>query len=99
MKNLKIVFLKDYEQFDEELLEFKAGQVKTMNEASAMHYVNRNVAELVDGKAKAEKPTKQESLPVDPPKEDPPKKDTKKVVQPKAKKTGAQKIKEKILGK
>ena len=55
MSKLKIRFLKDHQQFDKKLLEFAEGEVCTMNEASAMHYVNRGAAEIVDGKTKTGK--------------------------------------------
>lgn len=58
MSKLKIRFLKDHQQFDKKLFEFAEGEVCSMNEASAMHYVNRKVAEIVDEKAKTGKAKK-----------------------------------------
>jgi len=71
MSKLKIRFLKDHQQFDEKMLEFAEGEVCSMNEASAMHYVNRQVAELVGAKTKVGKPEKQIKMD-DPPADDPP---------------------------
>lgn len=59
MANLKIRFTRDYQQLDEKVLDFVEGQVVSMNEASAMHYVNRQVAVIAGRNEKAGKPSKQ----------------------------------------
>lgn len=60
MAKLKIRFLKHFEQFDEELLVFEKDQEVPMVDSSAMHYVSRGAAEIVED-SKPVEDTKQES--------------------------------------
>lgn len=60
MSNLKVRFLQDYTQHDSDFKDgvkhFVAGKVVSFSPESAMHYVNRNVAELVGSRTQVSKP-------------------------------------------
>ena len=65
MSKVKIKFLKDHDFFDEEPKSFNKGEVISLEETSANHYIKRGLAKLVSAGTDLCKPKRQIELPVE----------------------------------
>lgn len=65
MSKVKIRFLQDYDFFDEKPKSFNMGEVISIDEPSANHYLKRGLAETVPANTPLCKPKRQVEIPVD----------------------------------